>query len=553
VDEFEAAARTARANAWAVRGAMTAGLKTARDRMAPGAFLDVIGWLAVSEPPPNRAAPDIMPIRREIDSLAARAQSIASGRPGVRLRNPPGAPLIYATVDAATLDDLAFSGMLYQLEIDPGPGHPTNTTWHQNVGAHIPNTAGWNGNGRRVAIMEGSQPDSYTNLSGIVATASPSGGTWWHTRWTTGIVREVPSPFGIAPSVGILIANWDGFGPGTVQQWALDNGADVINFSWSFNDGSNGGLSSTDLYHDWLILQFPYSLFSSTSGNIMDSAKPYIQNRSYNALIVGATDTVGTEMRSDDVMASFSSWRNHSTTHGDRELPEIVAPGTCVTAGGVTCENGTSAAAPIVSGAIALVRHRNPFGVAAGNWPEAQKAMLMATADCDRDGVRLDLSDTTDDRDGVGILNVARAVALANPANANFGNTPTVRGFRYGSMNFSTDFTGAVWNVVPKVQTGATGWISIVLTWDATPNCPTPTTCTGSGPDADLDLTIFNDATGAIVSYSASWDNNYEVLIRHLSPNTAYRLQVSKVSNRTASTYYGLAWDVFADGCPDPT
>ena len=51
-------------------------------------------------------------------------------------------------------------------------------------------------------------------------------------------------------------------------------------------------------------------------------------------------------------MASAPVFRNPSPRHGDRELPEIAANGTGVTAVGLTM-SGTSIAAPAVAGAAA--------------------------------------------------------------------------------------------------------------------------------------------------------------------------------------------------------
>ena len=52
-----------------------------------------------------------------------------------------------------------------------------------------------------------------------------------------------------------------------------------------------------------------------------------VGNRSYNALVVGASDNNTTGQTSDDFLAEFSQYANPATTHNDLELPNLVAPG----------------------------------------------------------------------------------------------------------------------------------------------------------------------------------------------------------------------------------
>lgn len=290
----------------------------------------------------------------------------------------------------------------------------------------------------------------------------------------------------------------------------------------------------------------------SAAGNKGADPSPalqYIQNRSYNGLIVGGCDDRGTAQRSDDTIWTGSSWRNHSTPNGDRELPEIVASAKGVTAAGVS-GSGTSLAAPAVAGAVAIVNERNP-GLTW--WPEVQKAIVMAATDCNVDGPVLDLMDTTDDRDGVGLLNVTRASDLASSSNnRNSTNLPVPNGYMYGTMNFTSDFTSNRWNSSQYLTTGATGSVNIVLAWDATPVCTSSSSCTRSGSDADLGLLVYENNSGALVTWSFSFDNNYEVVRRVLTPNTTYRIDVYRSSNVQASTYYGLAWSTFASECTGP-
>lgn len=446
---------------------------------------------------------------------------------------------------------------------------PMGTEWYPNVGAAAAVSAGWTGVDRRVAIIEDCRPADPNLLSGVIETAHTGGCAGWHTISVASVVRSVGSPWGVASYAGILIGNFVDYS-GDIFAWANSRVPDVVNFSYGptaylVSSGSNygfldGGITASDMQHDWWVLRYPYALFTLPAGNMNHgSAIPlswqHTSNRAYNGVNVGGSDQTGTAARSDDAWISISTWRNHTTTHADRELPEIVAPIYLIDTGSVTNQSGTSVAAPQAAGAIALIRERNPFQLATGNWPEAQKAMLLATADCDIDGVTLSLSDSVDDRDGAGLLNVYRAVVLADPANRVTDTTARVWGFRYGSMYFSSSFVSGVWQQDTHVITDASGRVRIVLTWDATPVCSggsSPSSCTGETIDADLNLTLFT-LGGSQVATSASFDNNYEVITATASPNTEYIARVSMVGTPSAYfTYFGMAWAPYPTGCPNP-
>src|SRR5581483_6903227 len=131
-----------------------------------------------------------------------------------------------------------------------------------------------------------------------------------------------------------------------------------------------------------------------------------------SAITVGAANTYGTDARSDDVIASYSSrgpTRGYVTVNGQKKYdnlikPDLVAPGNKIiaacsngkTGGGnnieinypalktgtastaadqVMYQSGTSMATPVVSGAVALMLQANP-----NLTPSLVKAILMYTA-----------------------------------------------------------------------------------------------------------------------------------------------------------------------------
>lgn len=147
-------------------------------------------------------------------------------------------------------------------------------------------------------------------------------------------------------------------------------------------------------------------------------------------LTVGAASHNGTEDRSDDTVAPFSSLGPSSIDYVEK--PDLVAPGTGIASlgdpgstlflrrpsarrwGTVAAEHaaylslsGTSMAAPVVAGAVAVMLQVNP-----SLSPAAVKAVLRTTAD--------PLDGHSPLAQGAGLLNMQAAVALASrlPADA---------------------------------------------------------------------------------------------------------------------------------------
>jgi subtilisin family serine protease len=109
-----------------------------------------------------------------------------------------------------------------------------------------------------------------------------------------------------------------------------------------------------------------------------------------------------------------SAYVNPVSPHNDREKPEVVAVGANVTALGVNnvpqTRSGTSHAAPQVAGLVALLVHRNST---LGYWPEAVKAIIMASATHNITGPTIIVRGQGDLRDGAGAINAVLADTVA--------------------------------------------------------------------------------------------------------------------------------------------
>ncbi|GAB7190716.1 hypothetical protein NUM3379_14230 [Kineococcus sp. NUM-3379] len=164
----------------------------------------------------------------------------------------------------------------------------------------------------------------------------------------------------------------------------------------------------------------------NTGGTVMDNPaySPWV-------IAVGATDPRGTVDPADDVVASYSTRGN-----GTRN-PDLVAPGTGVVSlrspGSVLSDavpnptgsrwmkgSGTSQAAAVVSGAVALLLHQRP-----GLTPAQVKAILKNSA--------TPVPGATAAMQGAGRLDLARAMNTPTPTAAN----PTTAGTGTGTLEAS--------------------------------------------------------------------------------------------------------------------
>ena len=238
---------------------------------------------------------------------------------------------------------------------------------------------------------------------------------------------------GVAPMVNIInvkISNDDGSATtsSVVQglQWVLENRAQynirVVNLSLNGTVPESYHASPLDAAVE--ILWFNKIVVVTSAGN-QGSAAIYPPANDPFIITVGATDDKGTSSLSDDTIASFSAY---GTTSGNIQKPDLVAPGKNIIArlvntnmgmanahpsnvisGSYFKMSGTSVAAPVVSGAVALLLQDEP-----NLSPDQVKYRLMATANKSWPGYNAA-------RAGAGYLDVYAAVQGTTTQSANTG------------------------------------------------------------------------------------------------------------------------------------
>jgi subtilisin family serine protease len=444
-------------------------------------------------------------------------------------------PVIFGSLSAGRIAALAASDAVSAVFLHEPKGVDDLGTSMAIANADDAQTAGFTGRGINVAVYEAG-PDDNSDLQ-IAARFLTNPGTSDHSRHTHGIIKNIEPrrPHGHAPDCNLHSANSYDL---DAIAWAADQGCTVISQSFHRDsEETSSGLSFDDIYKDQLALRWPYPTICEAAGNGADSE--FVNHKGFNRL------TVGNHNDSAGGMASDTVFRNPAASHGDRELPEIAANGTGVTAVGLT-KGGTSMAAPAVAGGVALIQQAN---ATLRSWPEGCRAIMMAAAWRNPAGStwRADLVAGVDGVDGAGAIDSNAAVQIAR-ARKSRNNTAARRGWDVGTMR-SADiggdgFASYVYRIaVPRLIFSP--MIKVALAWDSkitTLNLFGLSLPIASTLTVDLDLQV-RDSNGAVVASSASWDNSYEIAEFAAQAGHSYEIRIRRFSG-SDDVWYGVAWQL---------
>ncbi|WP_224366793.1 S8 family peptidase [Hyalangium versicolor] len=449
-----------------------------------------------------------------------KARLEATGRKG---EVDPLAPILHIKLSAKEIKEVArwtevskiFATQQYE---------PTMNVARSVVESDVVNSRGFSGSGVKVAEIEvgGGIAAGNPYLSGAVqdtlyACAHP------HATWVAGTLRSTHATHrGVAPSIQLRVAGSCGGSPSQLSNRssaASSWGARAFNLSFGSNAGTQPG--SLDNYYDDLV-QNGWRTVVISAGNSTPAAIVGSPGRAYNAITVGSMNDVNTIPWAGDVMSTFTSAQDPVSTHGDREKPEVAAPGTNITTTSPSSPwvgdtvSGTSFSAPITTGTAALLMQRNT-GLQV--WPEAVKAILMATAVHNVEGAT-----RLSEQDGAGAIVGALADDVAHGVSGNWGG-------RSYSCSDPTTQTLTTMSLTSNRTT------RVAVVWDTNPSYSQY----ANRPSADLDVTVIGP-TGAFVASSSSWDNTYE-MIEFTAPQTGvYTVRVTKYRCDLTPKWLGWSW-----------
>lgn len=460
-----------------------------------------------------------------VDPFASRLNEL-----GVGFTTDSFVPVVYAFMTPQEVRDVANWAEIERIYLAPTHENELDMA-RQVIYAPSVNAMGITGAGVKIAQIEVGGRVATTNpfLAGVIQDATfVCGGASGHSTAVAGMLRSTHATVrGVSYGATLRAAGSCGGWSSELQNRstvAADWGASAMNLSW----GSNIGLvpGSDDRFYDSLVMNRARTVVKSAgnqnggcgagNGNVTSPGL------AYNVITVGNFNDFNTLSFWGDAIEGCSSFKDPTSSHGDREKPEVAAPGTnfvsTTTAwpftGGVG--SGTSYSAPMVTGTAALMMQRNS---ALTVWPESVKAILMATATHNIEGAT-----RLSEYDGAGGILASLADQVVRRIGGNWG------GVSYScAAAADTDMTSMYLTAGRRVR--------VVIAWDNDPAYVSY----ASQPCADLDLQVLNPA-GTYVSGSASWDNSYEVVDFTATTTGWHKLRVKKYRCDLSPRYLGWAW-----------
>lgn len=401
-------------------------------------------------------------------------------------------------------------------------------------------SAGFKGANVRVAIWEKS-PASTSDLTiEDRFDNTNAAGTSSHAQLVTAIIKNTQSSGsnGFAPDSKTYSANSYS---NDALAWAIANRrCTVINQSFHrSSEQTDSGLSADDLIKDYLIVHPPFPTVVQAAGN--GPATEYVNHKGFNSI------TVGNHRDGASAMSSTSVFKNPSSTHNDRELPDLSANGTSVTATGQT-NSGTSFSSPAVAGTVAVVQSVDATLKA---WPEGCRAILLTSAGRNIVGgswSQAATGSTTDGIDGSGALDTGEAVRIARVRSRRNGSAAR-RGWDVGMLRTRNLQANRTSSFRYRVQVPASGArrLKAALAWSskikytADASLTPPVKVTESKLTVDLDLYVY--LGGSLVAQSSTFDNSFEIVEFDAQPGSIYEIRIKRFSG-TDWAWFGLAWTV---------
>ena len=361
-----------------------------------------------------------------------------------------------------------------------------------------------------------------------------------HATKIASIATSHEEPKGVAPASAILSSCGAGSDSElqSAIEWLFTNNADIANISLSYEVSAER--TTADIIVN-ILARTHNKLIVVGAGN--KGGPVGSPAKAWNVLSVGAYTDNNTLPWDDDAIleahmfdnaGTASAFINPFSSFGDHEKPEVVAVGHTTTYANfhnqMTETIGTSDAAPQVAALATLLLNVHEQ---LATWPEALRAIIMASATHNLEGIHYIPSRTSIDlRDGAGGIVGSHAREIAESR----------VGFNRQRFHCIDSCWAARDDEDPVASTQKVWFFAkpgdrlrIVVSWWAQEPAYGNTVAT------DYDLRIKYGATHAVVATSNSADNNYEMVDFFPYQQGLYYAEIEKRDSAELRNAYGVA------------
>lgn len=430
------------------------------------------------------------------------------------------APMIYANLTTAQINELAKNKQVDSISFLVSEEMIDNTSIALSTIGSTEIRNKWNYDGHDITVgqIENSIPNN--RLTTIVKNPDEEGDA--KTSSHANLVAECINSAAPNAKIYSTTATLTDYIPAAVEALMKTEEIEIINIS-SGPDGY-GNYSQNSRYIDYVSTKYKISVIA-TSGNNDSSSNDYVNDLglAYNALTVGGYNDNGTSSNNDDYFDNKAY--SYKEDIGEKNVPEVMAPGVNISSYNTSNMNGSSFAAPLVAGSFAQLGN---IQFEAANTPYLVKALAAASAyyklpnDNTWGNDHVEGNEALSDKQGAGKFNAKFAAEI----------------LRAGRYRTYEDVDEGFNEVIPVKVTSSDTVLRVAAAWK---QHVTVKTGDSAEPLYDFDIYLY-DPSGDLVASSNGANSNTELIDYKISSYGTYEIEIKGFNTNGDTTDIAIAW-----------